>query len=546
MFYNNRMGPDEQALLAAVIADPEDDLPRLAYADWLDEHGDPHRAKYIRARLILDGPDPTGGDYATTFERFLEGHAAMWRRPDPALPAGFRLRHNYGSQDEWWSDGGDGMERGFPSFVRLDGVERDGPTEATLLIRQMAELVRDTPVRGIDFEEHFAAQMGRLLNSRPGRRLTRLDFANRPQRGQPGPVIAALAASPAARGLLRLNVGEGVLSDVDADALAGARFDRLRRFDSHIFECSRKAIIRLTEAAWFRRLHRALVAFNAQLGEAGMLRLAGMPNLHTLCLWFPDEPVIRALGRAGEFPALGRLLLHGTSLKGEAAAALGRARMPRLIERWVRNSPADVPALAASPLGDGLRVLTFDSTPISATGLKAVAARPFAARLRILRIHWGQLRSLEKTPLTQPGTFPALTTLKLINPYGMRVKQKDTAAFLRGLATPNLRHLALRGCDFDDDCAAAVATNPTFANLTRLIIERGTMGPKAAERLFRSKNLRDLIELKVSYNPIGKAAGVLADASVLPALAECWIDSCQVPEGVVKKLKERRPMVDAS
>ena len=39
------MGHDEQALLAAVIANPEGDLPRLAYADWLDEHGDPHWAK---------------------------------------------------------------------------------------------------------------------------------------------------------------------------------------------------------------------------------------------------------------------------------------------------------------------------------------------------------------------------------------------------------------------------------------------------------------------------------------------------------------------
>lgn len=28
------------ALLAAVCAAPDDDLPRLAYADWCDENGD--------------------------------------------------------------------------------------------------------------------------------------------------------------------------------------------------------------------------------------------------------------------------------------------------------------------------------------------------------------------------------------------------------------------------------------------------------------------------------------------------------------------------
>ena len=42
------MSSDEQALLAAVCAAPDDDLPRLVYADWLDEHGEPERAEFIR------------------------------------------------------------------------------------------------------------------------------------------------------------------------------------------------------------------------------------------------------------------------------------------------------------------------------------------------------------------------------------------------------------------------------------------------------------------------------------------------------------------
>jgi uncharacterized protein (TIGR02996 family) len=34
------MHPDERALLAAIIADPDEDTLRLAYADWLDENAD--------------------------------------------------------------------------------------------------------------------------------------------------------------------------------------------------------------------------------------------------------------------------------------------------------------------------------------------------------------------------------------------------------------------------------------------------------------------------------------------------------------------------
>ena len=56
---------DQRALLAAVIAAPDDDTPRLVYADWLDDHGDPVQADYIResvrlATLPPDDPDRPG------------------------------------------------------------------------------------------------------------------------------------------------------------------------------------------------------------------------------------------------------------------------------------------------------------------------------------------------------------------------------------------------------------------------------------------------------------------------------------------------------
>jgi uncharacterized protein (TIGR02996 family) len=47
---------DESALLAAILAQPEEDTPRLVYADWLDEHGDAAgraRAEFIRLQIEL-------------------------------------------------------------------------------------------------------------------------------------------------------------------------------------------------------------------------------------------------------------------------------------------------------------------------------------------------------------------------------------------------------------------------------------------------------------------------------------------------------------
>jgi len=44
---------DAAALLAAIRAAPEDDAPRLVYADWLEEHGQPEWAEFIRVQCQL-------------------------------------------------------------------------------------------------------------------------------------------------------------------------------------------------------------------------------------------------------------------------------------------------------------------------------------------------------------------------------------------------------------------------------------------------------------------------------------------------------------
>jgi len=42
---------DEAALLAAIRDRPDDDAPRLVYADWLEEHGQTPRAHLIRGQI---------------------------------------------------------------------------------------------------------------------------------------------------------------------------------------------------------------------------------------------------------------------------------------------------------------------------------------------------------------------------------------------------------------------------------------------------------------------------------------------------------------
>ena len=43
----------QAAFLSDIAANVEDDAPRLVYADWLDENGDPDRAQFIRVQCQL-------------------------------------------------------------------------------------------------------------------------------------------------------------------------------------------------------------------------------------------------------------------------------------------------------------------------------------------------------------------------------------------------------------------------------------------------------------------------------------------------------------
>lgn len=45
---------DGEYLLRGVLAEPFCNLPRLVYADWLEENGEPERAEYIRAHINLN------------------------------------------------------------------------------------------------------------------------------------------------------------------------------------------------------------------------------------------------------------------------------------------------------------------------------------------------------------------------------------------------------------------------------------------------------------------------------------------------------------
>jgi uncharacterized protein (TIGR02996 family) len=72
---------DETALLRAIAAHPDEDTPRLAYADWLDEHGDANRAAFIRGQIEythLRDDSPHRREVAFRCRQLLDAHENDW------------------------------------------------------------------------------------------------------------------------------------------------------------------------------------------------------------------------------------------------------------------------------------------------------------------------------------------------------------------------------------------------------------------------------------------------------------------------------------
>jgi uncharacterized protein (TIGR02996 family) len=79
---------DKTALLRAIAGHPDEDTPRLAYADWLQENGHTARASFIRGQIEYARlPDDSRQRRAVAFRcrQLLDAHEEDWLEPRDAF-----------------------------------------------------------------------------------------------------------------------------------------------------------------------------------------------------------------------------------------------------------------------------------------------------------------------------------------------------------------------------------------------------------------------------------------------------------------------------
>jgi uncharacterized protein (TIGR02996 family) len=353
----------DAAFLTDIRAVPDDDAPRLIYADWLEERGDASRAEFIRVQCELAKTTDAGRRAALQVRerQLLQRHGDAWI--DPAFRRwAQRWRFERGFviwarvEARHWVDGAAAMLRHAPLLraAHLVGVWNCLPAVAQS--PQLA-LLSELSI----LEQAVGNEGSRVLASSP--RLAsltalRLQGDRIEQEG-----VQALAASSYLTRLTELSLPRNFAGSVGVRALAASR-----------------NLTRLTE----------LDLTGNMVDAEPAMELAASANLARLAwLSLSDNPIgprgARALATSPVLERLQGLVLRGAGLGDDGARALAEGRWPALRRLYLahnRIGDAGARALAASPHLAGLDRLELANNPIRRAAAAALRER-FGDRVRL-------------------------------------------------------------------------------------------------------------------------------------------------------------------
>jgi uncharacterized protein (TIGR02996 family) len=456
---------NDLGFLASIVAEPDDDTRRLAYADWLDEHDQVERAETIRvqcalARLRYD--DDAASALQAREHRLLSKHLPQWRKEMgisyAGLSRGFVEWSPFGHPDEFLAN----AETLFAAHpirnMGLDGREDAGWGAEVAACSHLSriETLCLAPNRSypMDLADFVAVLSGSHLTN-----LTTLDVGGGhnygddvlrellgPARGKGGRKSGLL---PSLRKLRRLSLSGMGLTDDGVRTLARSPLA--------------ETLTGLDLSPWAGPMHIT------EAGISALVKSPLWPRLEELNLsWnaFTTAEPLRVLFASLHRSRIRRLGLRSSARVSGLAKALEGARDWGSLEAldlgtWGLSNKGFRQLLKGEHL-TGLRWLAFHHG-LNDEGLRDLASCPHAAGLTALWLNGGsgELTDRGMKYLTES---PFLTKLVYLNVDCTRVRDKGVAAFVRSPNAARLRFLELPG-NLGDEAYEALATSPYTSRL---------------------------------------------------------------------------------
>ncbi len=436
---------DEKGLLDDICTHPDDDAPRLVYADWLEEHGRPERAEFIRVQLALAGPEADGprrGELRRRERELLEAHADEWLRP---------LRELLGPKSM------PRFERGFPAQLALGVRQFMGHAE---------ELFRLAPAQDVKLLRLMQSTLkpAELAASPHLGRLRSLDLNGSQLRNAD---LAALLSSPHLGNLRALRIGG---NDVGKSALkalvrpGGLPGLKELSLENSVVGADLRAL--LVKAPPFRL--EVLDLTSISLNREAVTALAGWPGLASVRVLRLRNNYVgvggtQALMASKHLGPLEELDLGHASVGLNGYYALGREK--RLA---------------------GLRVLNLDGNLVGAHGLKGLFDGGHLTRVRELSL---QGISLGNSTATVLAGWPGLASVRDLHLDNNGLTDAGIEALVTSPHLGELRVLSLVGSPVGDRGAELLAGCPKLAGLEVLNLAYTSISKAGGQALLGSPHL---------------------------------------------------------
>ncbi|MBN9524398.1 TIGR02996 domain-containing protein, partial [bacterium] len=355
---------DRAALLAAVCDRPDDDTPRLVYADLLDDDGDAAQAAFIRTQVEL----------ARTSE-----HHPLWakcRQLNPGVIRGWSMVHTLPKplpNGFAWCGHPDQFRRGFAWLIGALGTEA--------VAAGGEELLSLAPIQAVSFDDRARPDLRALADSPVLARLRRLEFTTFPLDPDD---LRPLTRSRHAEGLEELAFENQAVTPDGLGLLAASDlFPRLRALTLSNNALPPALLVDALAAADRPGELRRLTLSLADLPAADAAHLFALPLAATLEQLDLSEnkllgPAgVEALVESGLVRRLEVLKLEHT-LPGVPGVKALTATGGLAGVRWLdlsdnRLGPNGVRLLAESKNARGLRVLDLSDNPLGDKGAELLA-----------------------------------------------------------------------------------------------------------------------------------------------------------------------------
>jgi uncharacterized protein (TIGR02996 family) len=548
---------DRQAqwgLIRGILAEPCDDAPRLVYADWLEDQGDP-LAEIVRVQTELRGvalPRARRADLQRRERELLDGlgfdrpaipaddfHSTYWRLADgwdysvsDGLATLF-LHHIPPARDGVAVPPREWVERFGWFFLRVGTYDswedryeiEDDDMRALLSSPLMAHCI------GLDLHsvQRWYKAIEILARSPTAERLLRLDLGDAHLSPKD---LTALASSPHLAGLLDLDISTNSLDDEAVRALAtSSAMPALRRLQMSNVNGSSASIADLA-FEWPTRFPelRSLNVSNNGLDWEGARELfegSGPTRLVELNVSnspsLADKEVLPMISSA-RLAGLRRLVVSGTRIGTATVEALCETdrffRCGELNLSHCKSTDDCLAVLARSPHAALLRVLVARDASCTNAGAKALAVSPHLKGLRELDLSGCRIGIKGAEALTDPAAFPRLQTLQLErNP----IRDRGAVALARWGQEREEMTLRLRGSRLTSAGVAELSRLGYLTGLEHLDLRRNAIGDEGVAALAGCPDLRSLRRLEINAVGLTDAgASLLAESPQLPRELEVW------------------------